>query len=333
MGRRTDRAHTRRRERRHSLVALVAMLAIVAVVAAVLTIGIALRNPSHSSVTPAKAVGTAASFAPRMVFLRSILEPTVSPSAGNSFSSVKPPNLVAMHRPVSGRPLRIMIVGDSVGRSFEAGMNLWAGERGDVQVLAESHEWCPLGRRLPIQQGLGAHVPGSGCDDWASYWSSGVRSFDPDVTIVLFSIWEVAPRQLPGRHDWLQPGAPALDAWQLSEYRAAADVLSARGAPVVWLTVPCPFGAIQHGEPLWYLNRRTIPALAASRPAVHVVDLDHELCAGGASHDYAGVHDARPDGTHFSVAGALAASKWLMPIVLGETPNPVTVDETDPPPR
>jgi hypothetical protein len=191
--------------------------------------------------------------------------------------------------------------------------------------------WCALGRGLPISHGLGVQMPGDGCDDWGTRWAGDIASFDPDVVFVNFTIWEVAPRLLPGHTDLVQPGFPALDAWQLSEYRAAADVLSARGAQIVWFTVPCENEPIVRGSPMWVVNRRTIPKLAASRPAVHVVDLDHELCARGATDSYAGVTDARYDGAHFSPAGALAVAKWVMPIVLGRKPNPRTSDETVPP--
>ena len=65
---------------------------------------------------------------------------------------------------------------------------------------------------------------------WARAGRTQIRSFDPDVVFVYFSIWEVSPRLLPESGDWLQPGDPQLDTWQLSEYQAAADVLSARRA-------------------------------------------------------------------------------------------------------
>src|SRR5262249_27983987 len=141
--------------------------------------------------------------------------------------------------------------------------------------------------------------------------------------------WEESPRQLPGQTTWLQPGAPALDAWQLSEYRAAADVLSARGAPVVWFTIPCEQEPIEPGTPLWVVNRRTLPQLAASRPSVHLIDLDHAICARGATDAFGGVPDARYDGAHFSLAGALAVSRWVMPIVLGRAPSPPVVANLD----
>jgi SGNH domain (fused to AT3 domains) len=263
-------------------------------------------------------------FRPRMVLLKMILEPTDS-------APRSAPSPVALYRHFSGRrPLRIMVVGDSVGVSFAVGLQQWADQHGNAQVLDAAHMWCPLGRWLPMSHGIGIQLPGDGCTDWGLRWADDIASFDPDVVIVNFTIWEMAPRLLPGRTDLEQPGSPKLDAWQLSEYRAAADVLNARGAPVVWFTAPCEEAPIERGSPMWVVNRRTIPKLAASLPFVHVVDLDHELCAHGANDYYAGV-DARPDGAHFSPAGALAVSNWVMPIVLGKTPNPATVAETDPP--
>lgn len=281
-------------------------------------------------------------FRRRLPVLKAMLEPPASapptvapPTVAPRPTVIKPAarTVPLVRAGVGSRPLRILVVGDSVGVTFARGLELWAGQRGNVRVLDEAHYWCALGRNALISQGLGVSMPSTGCVDWGTRWAAAIRTFDPDVTIVLFSIWEIAFRRLPGRSDWLRPGAPALDDWQLSEYQAAADVLSARGAPVVWFTIPCENTPIRPGDPLWFVNRHTIPRLAASRPAVHVVDLDHELCARGASHAFAGVPDARPDGAHFSEAGALAVAKWVMPIVLGTAPNPVTIGERDPAPR
>jgi hypothetical protein len=56
---------------------------------------------------------------------------------------------------------------------------------------------------------------------------------------------------------------------------------------------------------------------------VHLLDLGPQLCPGGIPlTDYAGVRDARPDGAHYSDAGALAVANWAMPIVLGQAPLP-----------
>lgn len=306
----------------------VAVLAAVALVVAFVAFG---RAGSERGSSPAMArsvseVAASDARVSRIAFKHRLLVPKrVVPKPA--------PRLVPLVRAgVAGRPLRILVVGDSVGVTFARGLELWAGQRGNVRVLDEAHYWCALGRNAGISQGWVVTTPSTGCTDWGTRWADAIRTFDPDVTFVLFSIWEVASRQLPGHGDWLQPGAPALDDWQLSEYQAAADVLSARRAPVVWFTIPCENAPILPGDPLWFVNRHTIPRLAGSRPAVHVVDLDHELCSRGASHSFAGVSDARPDGAHFSEPGALAVANWVMPIVLGTAPNPVSIGERDPAP-
>jgi hypothetical protein len=231
---------------------------------------------------------------------------------------------VVFHRAVSPpRPLRVLVVGDSVGVSFAAGLQAWAAQTGGAVVRDDSRAWCSLGRYLP-RNVYGPQNASAGCDDWGTRWASDVQSFDPDVVFVMFTIWEVVPRKMVGATDYTRPGNPAYDAWQLSEYRAAADVLSARGAPVVWFDIACENDArIKRGEPLWWVNRRTLPALARSRPSVRLVDLDGLLCNGAhLVHDFGGVPDIRPDGAHYSVAGAQALAGWAMPIVLGTRPPP-----------
>ena len=216
-----------------------------------------------------------------------------------------------------------MVVGDSVGVSFSVGLQQWAQETGKAVVFDASRAWCSLGRFLP-RDVYGPQNASPGCDDWGTRWADNVRTFDPDVVLVMFSIWEVVPRVLRGTTRDAQPGNPGYDAWELSEYRTAADVLSARGARVVWFSIACESGTrIKRGDGFWYVNRRTVPALARSRPQVRLLDLDAFLCNG--PHpvtDLGGVHDIRPDGSHYSPAGALAVARWVMPIVLGDRRPP-----------
>jgi hypothetical protein len=231
---------------------------------------------------------------------------------------------VSLHRSFSEhRPLRILVVGDSVGLSLGRGLELWAAETGAADVRNDAIRWCSLGRHLPVQLPFGQEVPApQACTEWDTLWPKTIASFDPDVVVVLYTIWEVEPRQLPdGR--WATPGDPEFDRWQVSEYQTAADILSARGAPVLWLTAACDGKPIKPHEPYWLHDYRTLPRLAASRSAVHIVDMNHLMCPHGPPNpDFGGVHDVRPDGSHFSDAGALEVARWLMPIVLGEQPAP-----------
>ncbi len=220
----------------------------------------------------------------------------------------------------------MLVVGDSVGQTFGRGLELWAMQTGRAVVENDAVPMCALGRTLEVELPLGGLLaPSDTCADWAEQWPQTIASFDPDVVVVQYSVWEVEARQLPdGR--LARPGDPELDRWQLAEYRAAADILSARGAPVLWVTSACEKEAIRPGEPFSTLDYETIPALARSRPAVHVLDLNHLLCTGpGARPDFGGVADVRPDGAHFSDPGALAVARWLMPIVLGDAPAPTRI--------
>jgi peptidoglycan/LPS O-acetylase OafA/YrhL len=238
-----------------------------------------------------------------------------------------PPRPTPLHRALTpGRPLRVLVVGDSVGQTLGRGLELWAYTTGRAEVENDAVPTCALGRALDFKTPLGGELhPSDTCADWTQTWAEKIATFDPDVVVVQYTVWEIEFRRLPdGR--WAQPGDPALDRWQLSEYQAASDVLSARGAPVLWLDSACEDGPIKRGEPFWFVDYRTIPQLAASRPSVHVVDMNHLLCPHGAPDpDFAGVHDVRPDGAHFSDAGAFAVAQWLMPIVLGQRAAPRSV--------
>jgi peptidoglycan/LPS O-acetylase OafA/YrhL len=237
---------------------------------------------------------------------------------------------VSLHRSYSERrPLRIMVVGDSVGLSFGRGLELWAAETGDAIVRNDAIRSCSLGRHLRVRLPFGQEVPvPKGCSDWDTKWPETISSFDPDVVVVLYTIWEIEWRQLPDGH-WGKPGDPEFDRWQLSEYQTATDILSARGAQVLWLNTACEGTPIEPHDLFWFHNQRTLPRLAASRSAAHIVDMNHLLCPHGPPNpDFGGVHDVRPDGSHFSDAGGLAVARWFMPIVLGEQPAPPRIFPT-----
>jgi hypothetical protein len=217
------------------------------------------------------------------------------------------------------RPLRVMVVGDSVGQTFGRGVELWGMHTGRAQVWNDAHFYCALGRYAPSSYGTGEEHQPAECDAWGERWPQEVQSFDPDVVLVLYTFWEMVSRKPPGVADFVSPGDPAYDAWQMSEYVTAVDTLSARGAKVVWLTAPCRQGDLpEHAQLIGHLNDVQIAGVARRRPdAVRVVDLHDELCPDNQFHmDYRGVAQSRPDGAHFSDAGAEAVADWVMGRVL-----------------
>ncbi len=265
--------------------------------------------------------------------LRSLLvgRPSPAPPRHRSVHTTPAPPTVPLYRPFFGnRALRVLVVGDSVGVTVGRGLELWANATGRAIVQNDARSLCALGRTLRYRTPMGDVLDPSDspCAAWGQTWPSIIASFDPDVVVVEYTIWEVESRQLPDGH-WAAPGDPGLDRWQLGEYQAAADVLGARGAPVLWFNAGCEGAPIRRLDKLWYVDYRTIPALAASRRDVHVVDMNHLLCPDGQPNtDFGGVHDVRPDGAHFSDMGALAVARWLMPIVLGEQPAPPRIFPT-----
>jgi hypothetical protein len=90
------------------------------------------------------------------------------------------------------------------------------------------------------------------------------------------------------------------------------DLLSSRGARVVWLTAPCSAnGSVS--DKLSYANHHYLPELVRTRPVI-TVDLAGGVCPDGRFSDQLGpVADARPDGIHFSDQGADWVASWLAP--------------------
>ncbi len=253
-----------------------------------------------------------------------VLAPLDAPHTVAVVAPPKPKGAPPLYRvPSPKRPLRILVVGDSVGLTLGRGFEQWAEHNGSAIVENLGHIYCPLGRDAPYSAGYVVVKSPHACN-WTTTWQNAVHTFDPDVTVVLFTIWEAAPRIVPGTSAWSHPGEPALDNWQLSEYEAAADTLSARGGQIVWMTPPCEANdPVNKDNGMWYVDERTIPRLAAARKAVHVLDLNDKICPQGKYESTIdGVANARPDGTHFSDPGALAVANWAMPIVLGEKPAP-----------
>lgn len=217
------------------------------------------------------------------------------------------------------RPLRVMIVGDSVAQTLGRGLERWAADTGRARVWNVARSWCGIGRYAMRALGRGIESSGAACDDWALRWADEIHEFDPDTVIVLSTIWELVARRLSGWPDFLMPGDPEYDKWITSEYTTAADVLGESGAKVVWLTLPCTRDSADGQISVEHYNHAILPELVRRRPGkVELLDLFARACPGGEFTGTLGGRDAaRPDGVHFSETGADWAAGWLMPMVTG----------------
>jgi hypothetical protein len=186
-----------------------------------------------------------------------------------------------------------------------------------AQVENDAIPTCGLGRTLEVRTPLGTDLqPSDNCAGWADTWAQKIASFDPDVVVVQYTVWEIESRRLPdGR--WARPGDPALDRWQLSEYQAAADVLSARGAPVLWFNSASPrtWGADDVSILVDVAGQLAI-VLAGARARELRALAERDLRSRDAILQAVSRSAER---FHFSDAGApLLVAQWLMPIVLGQ---------------
>ena len=198
----------------------------------------------------------------------------------------------------------IAFFGDSTAMMASFGVNAWMDETGRGRyVEGLTVLGCGIGRGGERRSGpYGGTVPAS-CDAWPTNWSNLVGAGDPDVVVVLSGPWDLYTRKLLGDSEWRGLGDPVLDASLRADMVRAVDVLTARGALVVWLTTPpmLPPGEVDPvGNPMTDPARHArfnqlIGELPLHRPGrVAVVDLGGWLMGSG--------HDPvfRPDGVHLT---------------------------------
>lgn len=242
-------------------------------------------------------------------------------------ATIDPPNPAVDLRPLSdedrrtgiGGP-RIMIVGGSVAVGIGQGLQRWALETKDASVFNAARRGCGIARGGRLEDQFKRR--GDKCDDWPELWARQIDDFDPDAVVVLTGGWDIAERKRPAWERTRIIGDEVYDAWLASEFALAVDVLSSRGARVVWLTTPC-YQKFARGTGVWDPERvhklnEIIQALAEERdPDAAVLDLFDQVCPGGEFTDtLGGITPARPDGAHFSDAAADWLARWLGPELL-----------------
>src|SRR5262249_19606292 len=114
---------------------------------------------------------------------------------------------------------------------------------------------------------------------------------------------------------WVSPGQPVFDRFYTGQVADAARRLGATGAHVLWLTPPCfaaNAGSIDPHGVWWDPARVTVLTRidhdVAARTGMAISDIAHDA---GCPVDFG----ARPDGVHYSDAGADAATARLLPLI------------------
>jgi hypothetical protein len=173
------------------------------------------------------------------------------------------------------------------------GLQTWAPTaRTPIALWDLAASACAIGRGGERPTLRRFHQLENHCRNWAALWADAVERFDPDVVVVRTGPLDLVDRRLDGWDRARSPGDPVFDAWLLGEMQAAADVLSHRGARLIWLTSPCvaeagaraplaESGALDPAR-IKHLDSVILPSLWKSRaPELRLFDLYGVSCPKG----------------------------------------------------
>ena len=223
---------------------------------------------------------------------------------------------------------RVAMFGDSTALQLYSGLGGWLAETKGVEArMGWMRSGCGVAREGTYTFRRGERHAPKICRNRNREWEHRLDEAQADIAVVFVGPWDVSARKLPGDDHWRKPGDPVLDDYLRSEMLAAVDVLSSRGALVVWLTQPSIEIHEKHGGGLpetpfpasdparMRRFNELIAELGALRPGrVRIVDLaDYMRSLPGGEMD----PSYRRDGVHFGKKSAYrVTSDWLGPEIL-----------------
>jgi hypothetical protein len=225
-------------------------------------------------------------------------------------------------------PATVGIIGDSLSASLVDGLARESRRRG-LSVVDGTVSGCGLVRGQPADADLVPLAWTSTCDEHVTAAHEALVAERPDVVLWLSS-WETANRVVDGRV--IRFGTPRGDARLLTLIHETARPITARGTPLVFLTVPNRTtrpGLVAEflGEPysvrpepavearqIDHLNDLLRRYVAAHPRTTALVDLDALVCPGGDRCPFRvrGVALRPVDGRHFAGDGP----EWVAQRVL-----------------
>ena len=221
------------------------------------------------------------------------------------------------------RPVRLLIVGDSIAMTLGTGLSVQSRTQYGVTVVDQATLGCDLDPQLEV---LTEGTPGPatpGCDDWRGLWPFVVASARPQVVALGLGRWEVTDHLLDGQ--WVHVGEPAWDAHLTADLQSAIAILHSFGAKVVLFTMPYvdPSDRQPDGLP-WSENtparvqayNALVRRVAQADPGVvSVIDLNRMLSPGGYHATLDGVDVRSSDGIHVSPAGGELLQRQILPTI------------------
>ena len=243
-----------------------------------------------------------------------------TPASAQTASSTKPPVPVS-----TSKPVKVLLVGDSLAGSLGVGLALEAREYG-VQLVNEGSPSCSVSMQGEIQVLWYTVSPAPPCnvggnaDSLLTTWRQWVDAYNPDVVVYL-ARGETYNQQVDGA--WQSLGEAAFDSYVGNRFNSAADVLGSRGAAVLFLTVPYFDSGVSGAGTPWPEDNplreeidnaiiRSTAQAAGGRSAVF--DLNALVSPGGHYASAVSSFNVRcGDGVHFSQSGGIFVGMALAP--------------------
>ena len=253
--------------------------------------------------TPVSALPTSASLAP----------PSAAYTAGLSHRYGLAP----------GRPVRVLVLGDSLALTLGIGLSVDAKDW-DVKVINQGVIGCDLDPDSTVNIQTGPGQAAQGCVGWQKTWADDIKTFDPDVVLIELGRWEVSDRIVDGH--WTRIGSPPWDDLLGHLLDQAVTIVGKQGAKVVLCTLPYIQQTTEqpNGQP-WAINlpirtnqyNAVLRRVAARHPGVTVIDLNKLLDPDGHYTSYIdGIRVRNDDDEHPSVAGGELIRPKVLPELL-----------------
>ena len=206
--------------------------------------------------------------------------------------------------------VRVLVTGDSTSLAIAAGLGDHGRVHGDVVVDWAGQVGCPLTHAKVMRFPDGHRELVGGCNDFSKLWDEQLRSFRPDVVLVVSSLTDVS--DLDFGDGWQHIGQRSYD----DRYRAAMTNAIGEfrkfGVTVLWASAPREqLGSVAATAVLDSRLRALnaiIASVTANRTGVRELPFAAHIDRADGSVDM----NARPDGVHFTVSAATRiADQWL----------------------
>ena len=221
------------------------------------------------------------------------------------------------------RPVRFMLVGDSMAVTLAVGLEVHSVSHYGVELINHETLGCDLDD-IPVIIADHVDQPVSDCTRWRTLWASDVAQSRPDVVGMLLGRWDICDHIYQGHV--VHVGQPAWDAHLYDEINQAVDTFAAKGAHVVLFTMPDIDAADEApGSAAYPENDQSrvdefngiIASVAAHRRStVSLIDLNKKLDPHGHFQlAVDGVTVRWPDGVHISKVGGEWLQSFILPTV------------------